>query len=104
MNKLSNTKLDSFDKDYVRHSRKHYPNQIVFHNPDNGVCVVIRPTGANLGNFTVSIPSDNEKKWRKKVGEFYCYDRLDNCVCLPCRLTDLWSWEEVAESISWTVT
>lgn len=47
------------------------------------VTVGIRRTGITMGEFTISIASADEKKIRRKVGEYNAIQRIADGIILP---------------------
>ncbi len=58
----------------------------VFSFPDQGVTVVVQRTGEDRGVFAVSLESENERKFRRKVGEFHALNRFHDGTTLPVAL------------------
>lgn len=55
------------------------------------VTVALERTGVTSGHFAVSIASPDERKIRRKVGEFYALARVDQYATMPVQL---WTAEE----------
>ena len=74
---MSNSKLNTYQKsarkDMLRELKE--AGGFVFSFPDNGVTIVIRRTGAMMGEFACAIVSPDENKNRQKVGEYFALDR-----------------------------
>lgn len=57
---------------------------IIYHNRKYGVCIVMKRTGQNMGEFSVSIKSPSESEYDKHTGEYYALIRfLNNGEKLP---------------------
>lgn len=85
---MSNSKLTAEQKaDRKAYKRNLLPQGVqLFSFPDVGVTVAMRATGERMGEFSASIASPDEKKFRRKVGEFHALRRFwDGQVC-PVRL------------------
>ena len=82
---MSNTKLTSVQKDWLRNFREEQTKPMIhiFHFPEEGVTVGICQTGDIMGQFAVSICSRTETKFRKKVGEYNVRCAFDAGRCLP---------------------
>ena len=95
---MSNSKLQDYQRDFLRDFKRDNPQIQFFSYPDEDVTVGIRQTGPNMGEFAVSIVSDTEKKFRRKVGEYHVAVRFDYAQTLPVRLNG-YTMESVADNI-----
>lgn len=95
---MSNSKLQDYQRDFLRDFKHDNPQIQFFSYPDEGVTVGIRQTSPDMGEFAVSIASDTEKKFRRKVGEYHVATRFLYDHTLPMRLTG-YTMESVAENI-----
>ena len=81
---MANTKLTAAQK--LRHTglktNFKWQGGRIFHFESVGVCVGIRRTGKEMAEFSVSIQSPKETKYKKKVAEFYMLGREP----MPCRV------------------
>lgn len=67
----SNTKLARGDKFLLKEFKRGNPGAAFATSEDGRVTVLVMPHETmSMGHFTVSIASENEKKIRRKVGEF----------------------------------
>ena len=80
---MSNSKLNAQQKQFRKDFIAQNPGVQFFSFPDSGVTVAIQETGINMVEFSVSIASPNERKFRRKVGEFVAAERMDNGITLP---------------------
>lgn len=85
---MSNTKLNSAQREFLRDYRAAQPDTVIYHFPDIRVCVGIRRTGERMGEFSVSICADTENKYRRKVGEYVVRERFADDYTLPVWLGD----------------
>lgn len=90
----SNSKLNVLQKQIRRENKAAFDRAGGVLARVDGVTVALVRTGENTGMFSVSVASRDEKKDRRKVGEFYALKRWANLQELPCRLA---SKELVAE-------
>jgi hypothetical protein len=90
----SNSKLNDLQKYELREMKTGfgYENGVIAQV--EGATIVLTRTGETSGKFSVSMASLDEKKIRRKVGEFHALSRWMNGDELPCRLA---SKERVAE-------
>lgn len=72
---LSNTKLDSFQKDMLKSMREFNPDVQFAHI---GQTTFAYQICGNLVEFATAICSEHEKKNRKKVGKFHALERFEN--------------------------
>lgn len=72
---MTQTKLTPEQKQDLRDYRADNPGTIVVHLAP--WCLMLRPTGEGPGEyeFTAARRGEGEKKYRRKVGEFLCYQR-----------------------------
>lgn len=80
---MSNTKLNTAQRETLRAYRVAQPDTVIYHFPDIRVCVGIRRTGEHMGEFSVSICADTENKYRRKVGEYVVRERFTEGQVLP---------------------
>lgn len=99
---MSNSKLQDHEREFLRDFKREYPEIQFFSFPDDGVTVGIRQTSPNMGEFAVSIASDTEKKFRRKVGEYHVAHRFEYGQTLPVKLAgDLeMLTEDIARAVS----
>ena len=72
---MSNTKLNPDQKSDLKALRACQPD---FKFENNGVTTVVYREAGNTVEFTLSVASPNEKKFRAKVGEYYARMRADS--------------------------
>lgn len=82
----SNSKLNDLQKYELREMKAGFGYEKGVIVQVDGVTVVLTRTGKNSGKFTASVASLDEKKIRRKVGEFHALTRWMNGNELPCRL------------------
>jgi hypothetical protein len=98
----SNSKLSTYEKSDLKEYKKNNPQVRFFSFPDLRVTVAIIPTGPSMGVFSLSIASDSERKFRRKVGEYYAMVRVSDSQVLPVKLgTDL---RTIAQDIALAVS
>lgn len=99
---MSNSKLTAEQKQFRKVFIAVNPDVQFFSFPDMGATVALRETGQTMGEFSVSICSDTEQKFRRKVGEYCAAERMNNGQVLPVKLTDKMevTAENIAQSIS----
>jgi hypothetical protein len=86
----SNSKLTPAQKSGLKGFKENQPNVKFFSFPGMGVTVAIMRTSPSMGVFSVSIASDSERKFRRKVGEYHAMMRMFGGEVLPVKLgTDL---------------
>lgn len=85
---MSDSKLTFAQKQFRKTFIATNPDVQFFSFPDTGVTVAIRATGQSMGEFSVSIVSDSELKFRRKVGEYYAAMRMASSQVLPVKLYD----------------
>ena len=95
---MSNSKLQDYQREFLRDFKRDNPQIQFFSYPEDGVTVGIRQTSHSMGEFTISIASNTEKKFRRKVGEYHVATRFVYNHTLPLRLNG-YDMEIVAESI-----
>lgn len=77
----SNSKLTKFEKQNLKNLKSEFPHVKFADNGENLVCAYFEQ-GNNIG-FAFSIASPNEKKFRRKVGQYYAMLRVyDNRVAI----------------------
>ena len=99
---MSNSKLLDHERDWLRQFKRDNPGVVFFSFPDLHVTVGIRETGMVMGEFAVSIASDTEQKFRRKVGEYHAARRFYYDQLLPVKLVQ--DMEVVAEDIAHAVS
>lgn len=82
----SNTKLDTEQKAILKDMKREYPHVQLASDGQKLVCAFY-PVGDNI-RFAFAIKSDNEQKFRCKVGEMLAMERVlpdfnDNYAILP---------------------
>ena len=81
----SNSKLT----DYQKSLRKQMLAQFAGVLATSGrVTVALERTGEKMGRFSLAIASEDERKIRRKVGEFYALNRFDDGDSQSVRLAD----------------
>ena len=73
----SNTKLTAEQKEILREMREIQDGAVQVLNLDNKTTMAFMPKG-NTVEFALSVMSDNEKKFRPKVGEYFARCRFEN--------------------------
>ena len=73
---MSNSKLTAEQKQFRKEYMQSNPDTKFFNYPDRGITVAIRETGPNMAQFSVSIASESEVKFRRKVGEYHAATRM----------------------------
>lgn len=100
MNK-SNSKLNKTEKE----DRKYMLAQLrsnggsVFTSLNTGVTVVVEPAGV-VYNVALSVPSKNEQKLRRKVGEYHALLRNESGVHLPFSPLENTTADEIARNVA----
>ena len=96
---MSNSKLQDYQREFLRDFKRDNPEVQFFSFPVCGVTVGIRRTCNSMGDFAVSIASNTEQKFRRKVGQFKVAERFASGVFLPVHIgyTDT---ECIAENIA----
>lgn len=80
----SNTKLDAYSKAVLKQFKRENPNATFAASPDGRVTVLVLPHPTlSMGQFSVAIASENEKKIRRKVGEFEALRRYLDGMSQP---------------------
>ena len=100
---MSNSKLTSTQKQFRKWFIAKNPGLLFYSFPEMGVTVAIRETGMSMAEFSVSIASDTEQKFRRKVGEYTAIKRIIDGQVLPVvkwsdNLGDI--AEKIADSVS----
>ena len=72
----SNTKLDSAQKEILRDFKAEMPKNMAF-GQSGRVTVLAQVTG-NVVKFSTAVASPDEKKIRRKVGQYHAADRWYN--------------------------
>ena len=72
----SNTKLDSVQKEILRDFKAEMPKNMAF-GQSGRVTVLAQITG-NVVKFSTAVASPDEKKIRRKVGQYHAADRWYN--------------------------
>lgn len=83
---MSNSKLTSLEKAELKDFKAENQEISFFSFPELAVTVGIRKTGHNMAEFAISIASDTETKFRRKVGEFKVAERFHIGAFLPVRV------------------
>lgn len=88
----SNSKLDVIQKAGRKEMRAQFTRDGGVIARVEGVTVALKRSGKSMGQFSVSVCSEDEIKDRRKVGEFYALDRFYLGERTPVRLCDT-EWE-----------
>jgi hypothetical protein len=83
---MSNSKLTSEQKQFRKEFKNYSPCVVFFSFPEMGATVAMRETGQNMAEFSVSIMSNTEQKFRRKVGEYHAAIRMYEGQFLPVRI------------------
>lgn len=88
---MSNSKLSKTEKALFKEEAEYLEKQgwVFYSFSDHGVTVGIRRTGATMGEYSISIASRNEEKFRKWVGIANVIRRIDDNQTLPITLFPL---------------
>ena len=98
----SNTKLARGDKFLLKEFKRGNPEASFGVSEDGRVTVLVVPhPSLNMGHFTVSVASENEKKIRRKVGEFEALRRYWDGMGQPVN-TQYFLAEDIARNIAHT--
>lgn len=100
---MSNSKLVAEQKRFLKNLKLLNPKVFLFSFPDSGVTVAIQRTGKEMGRYSVSIASDTETRFRRKVGEYLAFCRMVDGISLPVRLASSELWEMLDEDILYNV-
>jgi len=92
----SNSKLDAIQKADRKAMRAQFIRDGGVIVRVEGVTVTLIRSGQSMGQFSVSVCSEDEKKDRRKVGEYHALNRFYLGVRTPVRLRDD-DWEPDAE-------
>ena len=99
----SNTKLTKSQKVVRKFLMEalHGQKGEIFSFPENNCTVVIVPefTNSNMARVSVSYSSDNEQKFRAKVGEYYALSKMFDCqefIKVPLK----YGYDELADRLS----
>lgn len=96
---MSNSKLTVHQKAELKEFKADNKGIEFYSFPEIGVTVGIERTGNTMGRFAVSIASDTETKFRRKVGEFNTAVRFMNYEVLPVWIGSR-DMENVAHSLA----
>lgn len=83
------TKLDSYEKESLKIMLEEFEGNYgrMFSNPDAGVTVAVLPhfKGARFAKLAVAYAAGDERKFRRKVGQYLALTRLEcgECITLP---------------------
>ena len=95
----SNTKLSHGDKFLLKEFKRDNPEAAFATSEDGRVTVLVVPhPSLNMGHFTVAIASENEKKIRRKVGEFEALRRYWDGMSQPVN-----TQYHQADDIAWNI-
>lgn len=95
----SNTKLDAYSKAVLKQFKRENPNATFAASPDGRVTVLVLPHPTlSMGQFSVAIASENEKKIRRKVGEFQALTRYWDGMSQP-----VYTQYHQADDIAWNI-
>jgi hypothetical protein len=86
-NIMANTKLDSFDKQYLKDLRE---IQQAYKVENNGETTVVYRDCSNTVEFSLSVASPDEQKFRRKVGEFYARIRMNAGETVKMKTSDFY--------------
>lgn len=100
---MSNSKLTVGQKSWLKQFKEMNPAVHFCSFPDNSVTVAIRATGRNMCEYSVSIASDTESKFRRKVGEYNAAQRMCDGVSLPATVPDHMEVDDIARGIAYAV-
>ena len=95
----SNSKLQSYQKARRKALREKFLSEGGGIVRVEGVAVARMRSGKSMGQFSVSVCSEDEIKDRRKVGEYHALDRFYLDMRTPVRLRDN-EWEPDAEYLS----
>lgn len=99
----SNTKLARGDKFLLKEFKRDNPDAAFATSEDGRVTVLVVPhPSRNMGHFTVAIASEDEKKIRRKVGEFEALRRYWDGMGQPVN-TQFFPAEDIAWNIAHTL-
>ena len=91
----SNSKISKFQKRDLKAFKAVNPELHFVSVPEFGVTFAFKATGPKGGQFSVALATTDEKKLRRKVGEFYALQRFVTYETLPINGTlssiDWWS-------------
>ena len=99
---MSNTKLNSFEREILRDLKTEMPDVDLFSFPEYNTVVGIERTGETMGRFAVSISAETEQKFRKKVGEYHVLSKFTDGYTLPVYIGES-SLSDIAHDIAHTV-
>jgi len=81
----ANTKLDKDQKEQLATFREFSPAKIV--NLDNKTTMAYQVHG-NTVEFALSVMAPTEKKFRRKVGEYFAYDKFNDDQTVTMAVND----------------
>jgi len=83
---MSNTKLTADSKQYLKEFKKNNSDIRFFNNGIVTIAYTPEFTGSKMARVAISIMSDNEKKFRAKVGEYNALTNLESgiYITVPC--------------------
>lgn len=99
----SNTKLSHGDKFLLKEFKRDNPGAAFATSEDGRVTILVVPhPSLNMGHFTISVASENEEKFRRKVGEFEALRRYWDGMGQPVN-TQFFPAEDIARNIAHTL-
>lgn len=84
---LSNTKLGKFDKEILRAMKDENPKITLSNNMETTIAF---KESINTVEFALSVMSPNEKKFRRKVGEYWAMIRFNEGVTVKMAKHDFY--------------
>lgn len=84
---FSNTKLSGFEKIALKEMRMYQKGVKIV---TDGKTTIAYREFPNTVEFSLSVSSDTEKKFRAKVGEFHARDRMDHGVTVKMSKYDFY--------------
>lgn len=96
----SNTKLNQTEKEILREFKAEMPKNMAF--GQSGRITVLAQITGNVVKFSTAVASPDEKKIRRKVGQYLAFCRWDNdqFAVMPAMSGDSWTAEETANYIA----
>ena len=94
----SNSKISKAQKAELKAFKRKNPDAVFFSDPDTRVTLLIVPTGTGLVQVFSSVCSEEETRFRRKVGEYHAmmrYESSDSGLILPEPI----SFGDLADSI-----
>jgi hypothetical protein len=82
---VSNSKLNAFQKGLLKEMRMYQKGVTV---GNNGKTTIAYREFPNTVEFSLSVSSDTEQKFRARVGEFHARDRMDHGVTVKMDKND----------------